>query len=258
MPEPDAHIRSGKWGLVCALQRASARPGAQLQAAGKFVQPGGIGRTDTEMGPIPSALEKRCCDTGSMSIKHQRPQPKHVYQLRVELLHIAPAVWRRILVPGSVKLSKLDRIVQAAMGWTNSHLHEWNIAQQRYGILDEEWFDSDDILDERKFTVGAVLDEQVQTFAYTYDFGDGWEHRITVEERQPVQAGRNDWPMCLAGENACPPEDVGGEPGYMDFVEAMRNPAHEQHADYWRWWGGPFDAKAFSINAANLAIRRLR
>lgn len=192
-----------------------------------------------------------------MSTKYQRAQPKCVYQLRIGLQHIEPLIWRRILVPDTVKLAKLDRIVQAAMGWTNSHLHEWLIDQRRYGIPDDDW-DSDDLLDERKFTVGAVLGEKVQSFAYSYDFGDGWEHRIAVEERQPVREGRNDWQMCLAGENACPPEDVGGPPGYMEFVEAMLNPQHEQHADYWRWWGGPFDPRGFSINAANMAIRKLR
>lgn len=67
-----------------------------------------------------------------------------------------------------------------------------------------------------------------------HDFGDGWNHRITVEERLVVREGHNDWPMCMAGKNACPPEDVGGPPGYMDFLEAMHNPTHERHADYWR------------------------
>ena len=114
------------------------------------------------------------------------------------------------------------------------------------------------MLDERKFSIGAVLGEQVQTFGYHYDFGDGWEHIITVEDCLPAQEGRNDRPMCLAGENACPPEDVGGPPGYLDFLDAMHHPTHEQHADYWCWWGGPFDAKAFSINIANMAIRKLR
>lgn len=160
-------------------------------------------------------------------------------------------------MPDTVKLAKLDRIVQAAMGWTNSHLHEWLIEQRRYGLPNDDW-DSKDLLDERKFTVGAVLGEQVQSFAYRYDFGDGWEHHIAVEQRLPVQEGHNDWAMCLAGENACPPEDVGGPPGYRHFLEAMRSPTHEQHAGYWRWWGGPFDPQGFSLNAVNMAIRKLR
>lgn len=193
-----------------------------------------------------------------MSTKFQRNQPQRVYQLRIELQNIQPLIWRRILVPDSVKLAKLDRIIQAAVGWTNSHLHDWHIEQQRYGIPDEQWGGSGDMRDDRKFTVSAVLGERVQAFSYSYDFGDGWDHRITVEQRLPVQPGQNDWPMCMAGENACPPEDVGGPPGYMDFLEAMHNQAHDQHAEYWRWWGGPFDATAFSINAANIAIRKLR
>lgn len=170
-----------------------------------------------------------------MSTKFQRVQARTVYQLRIELQHIEPLIWRRILVPETLKLTKLDRIVQAAMGWTNSHLHDWRIGQQRYGVPDEEWIGSNAMHDERKFTVGQVLGEQVRAFDYSYDFGDGWDHRITVEEGLPVQEGHNDWPMCLAGENACPPEDVGGPPGYLEFLQAMRDPRHEQHADYWRW-----------------------
>lgn len=193
-----------------------------------------------------------------MTTRYQRAQPQTIYQLRIELEHIQPLIWRRVLVPDTVKLSKLDRIVQAAMGWTNSHLHDWHIEGRRYGIPDDEWVGTDDMLDERRFTAGMVLGASVHSLRYSYDFGDGWEHTITVEERLPVQAGRNDWPMCLAGENACPPEDVGGPPGYMDFLQAMHDPQHVQHADYWSWWGGPFDAKAFSLNAANMAIRKLR
>lgn len=192
-----------------------------------------------------------------MSIKFQRVQARTVYQLRIELQYIEPLIWRRMLVPDTLKLSKVDRLVQAVMGWANSHMHAWRIGSQSYGVPDEEWIGSSAMLDERKFTIGQVLGEQVETFVYSYDFGDGWDHRITVEECLPVQDGRNDWPMCLAGQNACPPEDVGGPPGYMDFLQAMRDPNHEQHADYWRWWGGPFDPYAFSINTANMAIRRL-
>ena len=141
---------------------------------------------------------------------------------------------------------------------TRAKLHHSRLHQQRYGLPNEEWLGSSEMLDERKFTVGQVLGEQIKTFGYSYDFGDGWDHQITAEEQLAVQAGRNDWPMCLAAENACPPEDVGGPPGYMDFLQAMSDPQHAQQADYWRWWGGPFDPCAFCIKAANIAIRKLR
>jgi Plasmid pRiA4b ORF-3-like protein len=85
-----------------------------------------------------------------MSNKFQRVQVHTVYQLRIELQHIAPLIWRRILVPNTLKLSKLDRVVQAAMGWDNSHLHDWHIGSQRYGVPDEEWIGTSTILDERK------------------------------------------------------------------------------------------------------------
>lgn len=73
-----------------------------------------------------------------------------------------------------------------------------------------------------------------------------------------AKANVNMWPMCTAGANACPPDDVGGPPGYMDFVQAMRDIAHRDHLQMWRWYGGPFDPSGFSINEANRAIKRLR
>lgn len=123
---------------------------------------------------------------------------------------------------------------------------------------DPEWNNEGDMLDERKFTVGGLLAQDIEEIGYQYDFGDGWEHQIVVEKRSAAQADYNTWPMCIAGANACPPEDVGGPPGYMAFLEAMRTPAHEDHLQMWRWNAGPFDPSAFSANDANRAIRRLR
>jgi len=187
-----------------------------------------------------------------------RPGPKCIYQLRIELQHIEPRIWRTIHVPGTLTLAKLDRVVQAAMGWTNSHLHDWRIEGKRYGQPDPEWDNEGEMLDERKFTLGDVLGDGTDEFGYEYDFGDGWEHRVVIEKRLPPQPEYNTWPMCIAGANACPPEDVGGPPGYMDFVHAMHDPKQEEHLQMWQWNGGPFDPSAFSVNDANRAIRRLR
>lgn len=187
-----------------------------------------------------------------------RPGPKCIYQLRIELQHIEPQIWRKLLVPDTLTMVKLDRVVQMAMGWTNRHLHDWHIDGKRYGVPDPEWNNEDDMLDERKFTVGGLLAEHIEEFFYQYDFGDGWEHRIVVEKRKPPQPEYNTWPMCIAGANACPPEDVGGPPGYMDFLEAIRNPTHEEHLHLWQWNGGPFDPVAFSANDVNRALKRLR
>ena len=194
----------------------------------------------------------------SPSKPSRRIEPLRVYQLRLELLFIEPVIWRTILVPETLTLPKLDRVIQAAMGWTNSHLHAWRIDGRRYGVPDPEWDSPGELLDERKFTVGSVLGDHIDEFFYDYDFGDGWEHRIVVEKRLAADTERNTWPMCIAGANACPPEDVGGPPGYMDFVQAMSDPMHTDHLPTWRWNGGPFDPASFSLNDANRAIRKLR
>ena len=105
------------------------------------------------------------------------------------------------------------------------------------------------------FTLDEVLIPAVKDFTYEYDFGDSWQHDVSVQERVVADDERNGWPMCLAGANACPPEDVGGISGYGEFLQAMSDPSHEEHDAMWRWWGGPFDPRGFDINAANRGIR---
>lgn len=187
----------------------------------------------------------------------RRVEPQRIYQLHVALDEMQPTIWRRLWVTDILTLAKLDRVIQAAMGWTNSHLHEFEIAGQRYGIPDDEWPDDNPPLDDRRSHVGTVLGDSVTQFTYTYDFGDHWQHTVRVEKHlAPNEI--NTWPTCLAGQNACPPEDVGGIGGYMEFIEAIRNPSHEEHVAMWRWCRGPFDPARFDVNAANAAIRNLR
>jgi hypothetical protein len=188
----------------------------------------------------------------------RRSPPTHIYQLLVSLDEIEPKIWRRLWVPDTLTLAKLDRVIQAAVGWTNSHLHDFAIDGHRYGIVDPEWDQEPDLLEDKRFRVGGVLGASVQEFVYAYDFGDGWTHSVKVEQILAAKEGLNTWPMCLAGANACPPEDVGGTYGYMEFLQAMQDPMHDQHEAMWRWWGGPFDPNGFDMNAANLAIRKLK
>ena len=183
---------------------------------------------------------------------------KRIFVLRIELQHVKPLVWRRVTVPQTVKLKKLDRIIQTAMGWTNSHLHAFHIKDRRYGAKDlDDWGMDSDLLDDKRYAIGDVLEGIGFEFEYVYDFGDDWVHRVTVqglEEATPL----NNWPMCLAGANACPPEDVGGSPGYAMFQQAMADLGHPEHEHYWRWVGGPFDPSAFDMNLVNQRIRKLR
>jgi len=181
-----------------------------------------------------------------------------IFHLRIELLHVEPLVWRRVWVPETVKLKKLDRIIQEAMGWTNSHLHAFTIEDKRYGAQEQDdWGMDPHLQDEKRYAIRDVLGDAGFEFTYVYDFGDDWMHRIIVE-RIEVATPINNWAMCVAGENACPPEDVGGPPGYEAFRLAMADKSHPEFADYWNWIGGPFDPAAFDMNLANQRIRKLR
>ncbi len=178
-----------------------------------------------------------------------------VFQLRIQLENLTPTVWRRLLVPGGVRLAKLHEIFQAAMGWTNSHLHSFTIGEDLYGMHIEDY--PDDELDETEFTVFVALRGGVRRFRYEYDFGDSWEHEVTVEATtwSPLALKHA---VCLDGQNACPPEDVGGVGGYAQFLEALADPLHEEHDSYLVWVGYKFDPEAFELAAANAALQRLR
>ena len=179
------------------------------------------------------------------------------YQLHIALEDMHPLIWRRLWIPSNLSLVKLDRVIQAAMGWTNSHLHEFEIAGERYGHINDDWGQDDRLLDERRRTIGTLLAQDVPAFSYLYDFGDNWQHTIVVEKVMRSDEGNN-WTQCIAGANACPPEDVGGTGGYEEFVEAISDPTHEEHVAMRRWHGGPYDPLGFDINAVNRELRRLR
>lgn len=183
--------------------------------------------------------------------------PQRIYQLHLELEYLEPTIWRRLWVPDTLTLEKLDRVIQTAMGWKNTHLHAFTIGQVRYAIPDPDWPSSTETRDERLWSLAAVLADAEREFNYTYDFGDDWRHRIRVEAvLEPNDKNRR--PLCVAGANACPPEDVGGPPGYSDFLQAITDPVHPQHMDMWEWNGGPFDPAGFDLNAVNAAMRKLR
>lgn len=110
----------------------------------------------------------------------------------------------------------------------------------------------------KRFRLSDVLVNDAQELEYVYDVGDDWRQLIKIEQVLQPQEDVNTWPMCVAGAIACPPENVGGTPGYMDFLHAMRDPANEEHGAIWLWWDGPFDPNGFASNAANLALGRLR
>lgn len=179
------------------------------------------------------------------------------WQLKIELLDVTPTVWRRLIVPETIKLPKLDRAIQAAFGWTNSHLHEFIIAGVRYAYPDPEWAEELKQVDETRIVLLDALGYEARSFDYVYDFGDHWHHVAIVEDRH-IQTSPTSPVHCSEGENACPPEDVGGAHGYAEFLEALADPDHEEHERYVTWSGGHFDPKRLDLDTTNRAIAKLK
>jgi len=180
-----------------------------------------------------------------------------VYQFMITLMETAPAIWRRIQVTDCT-LDKLHEHIQMAMGWTNSHLHQFEIEGKCYGdpMLLDDGFDDFKCIDSTKTKISQILPKNGKHFAfgYQYDFGDGWEHEILFEGC-PKRDPKAKYPLCVEGARACPPEDVGGVPGFEQFLEAITNPQHDEH-DEWLEWSGGFDATVFDAKAATKAMRR--
>jgi len=170
-----------------------------------------------------------------------------VHQLKITLLEVDPPIWRRVLVPSELTLGDLNFILQAAMGWTNSHLHQLTIDGIEYS---DPRFEMDEAEDEFGVTLAGVAPAERLRFNLLYDFGDGWDHEVVVEKILPRESGQR-LPCCLAGERARPPEDCGGPFGYQDLLEVIRDPAHEEHEGMLEWVGEDFDPEAFDLAALN-------
>jgi len=156
----------------------------------------------------------------------KKASPSEIHQLKITLRYIQPPVWRRVEVPKDITLAKLHRILQVAMGWYDSHLHQFIVGKNYYGEPSLDEFSELDLKDERKVRLGQVLSKPKQRMVYEYDFGDGWEHDIVLEKVLPPDSNTR-YPVCLEGAQACPPEDCGGVGGYENFLDAIRDPDHE-------------------------------
>jgi len=181
-----------------------------------------------------------------------------VYQFKITLLESRPRIWRRIQAQDCT-LDKLHEHIQTAVGWTNSHLHQFKIGEQRYAdpMLTEEDFEEFDYRDSTTTMLSDILPETSKRFRfqYEYDFGDSWYHEVLFEGLVRAES-KVKYPLCLEGERACPPEDCGGIWGYPDFIEAIQNPDHERHEELLEWVGGRFDPEAFDPAKATKAMRK--
>jgi len=162
-------------------------------------------------------------------------------RLKITLDDVKPTVLRRIEVPLTLRLDRLHLAIQAAMGWTNSHLYEIRAGDVGWGMTDPDWGDGP--LDARKARLIDVLENAgTKTLRYLYDFGDGWEHTIKVERLLDPQPGVV-YPRLIEATGRCPPEDIGGPWGYAEFLDAIRDPKHERHVELKEWLAYDFDPK---------------
>jgi hypothetical protein len=181
-----------------------------------------------------------------------------VYVLKITLEESTPPVFRVVKVKSGITLDLLHEIIQCAMGWEYCHMHQFIVGKNFYGesFPDAEQFGME-VLDERKFTLREVAPKKGSKLRYEYDFGDGWMHIVQVEQVVTDEPKFNHV-ECLAGENACPPEDVGGPWGYANLQEILNDPKHEEYEHYLEWVGPGFDPFAFDIKKVNASLKRIK
>ena len=181
-----------------------------------------------------------------------------LYQLKITLKWSQPPIWRRVVVRPDMTLDRLHQVIQTVMGWTNSHMHQFIVGRTFYGKPDPEFADmGSETLNEKRYKVADLAPAAKQKFIYEYDFGDGWQHEVVVEKVLPSDPACKH-PSCLAGANACPPDDCGGIPGYYEMLETLANPKHPDHGEMKEWIGGKWDAARFDLGAANAMLKRLK
>ena len=183
------------------------------------------------------------------------------YQLKITLELVKPAIWRRLTVPGNANLGWLHAAIQLAMGWTNGHLHQFEVGGRLFSDPHVHFAESEgdpEILDEAKFSLSEVAPYRKDLLRYEYDFGDSWRHTIIVEKVLPPEPDVAAVAVCMAGKRACPPDDCGGPWGYQNLLKILRNPKHEEHNSMKEWLGRAFDPEAFDPASANACLRMLK
>ena len=174
---------------------------------------------------------------------------ERIVRIRISLKGIEPVIWRLVEVPVGLSLKGLHDVIQASFGWQDYHIHEFEVGGRRYGIPDPDLDFDPEVRSDRNVKLEALIARGRTRLDYTYDFGDGWEHDVTIEAVGEGVPGAL-YPRLVGGEWRRPPEDVGGPLGYLDFVAAIGNPRHKDHRRRREWFGRRFDPED-----AELAIR---
>lgn len=175
-----------------------------------------------------------------------------IARLRISLDDVEPLIWRTVDMPVTATLKMLHDVIQAAMGWQDYHLWQFEAGDRLYGIPDPDWPDRN-LAAAKNVRLGALIDRGIRNLTYTYDMGDDWRHTVTIEDVGSGDLSKQ-YPSFVAGERRCPPEDVGGFPGFELFLDAMADPAHEDYEHLRQWHGGPFDLDHIDEPKAKRAV----
>lgn len=177
---------------------------------------------------------------------------RSTYQVKVTLKGIRPAVWRRFELSSVTNLEDFHIALQITMGWENAHLYEFIQDRSRYGIPDDEGMLN--VKNVSDFRLNQLLVNEKDSLLYFYDYGDSWEHEVVLEKILPFKTGKQ-LPICKEGSRACPPEDVGGPPGYYYFLEAISDPSRSEYHEQLAWVGGEYNAEEFNLDKVNALLR---
>lgn len=181
-----------------------------------------------------------------------------VARLKITLTDTQPPIWRRVEVPAAITLKNLHAVIQAAMGWKNYHLYQFHVGKQ---TVNGPGFDDIGFSGQRNITAESVqlnglITVGTKRFGYLYDMGDSWDHELRIEKVSPAETATT-YPRFIDGAGQCPPEDVGGLPGFYNFLDALEDPAHPDHEELFDWHGGPFDPNDMGETAIQNRFARL-
>lgn len=179
-----------------------------------------------------------------------------VIQLRLKLEGSSPNIWRKILISDNITFHKLHKILQAAMGWQQSHWYSFEvddviIEEKQSGIEPTPNAKSSKHIKISKFDF-----QRKDQFLYTYDFSNNWAHHIIIEKVYDPQEVE-DYPVCLDGKNHCPSEDIGGIDEYNYAIKVLNNPNHHRYEEL-KGWIDNFDPKLFSIEEVNELLKKIK
>jgi Plasmid pRiA4b ORF-3-like protein len=174
------------------------------------------------------------------------------FQIKVTLKHTKPPIWRRLIIAPEIKLDRLHDVLQIAMGWTNSHLYQFETPD---GYFADPSFEREETQSSKKATLKSVLGGPRSHIRYEYDFGDGWDHQILLEK--VVELDQPALAFCLGGARSSPPEDCGGPWGYANLLATLKDPKSAEHDSMIEWVGAEFDPDAFDVEAINKQLARL-